>query len=915
VALTRWGGDPVEDADGYFFYLRDLDSGRVWSTGLRPSLVRSPRYETLSAPGRFETSRVDKEIEASLEVCVSPISTLELRRLRLRNRSRRRRRIELTSYVEVALSTATADAAHPALSKLFVRTQFVAEQNTLLARRTPRGSEKAPPWLFHALLGAHGHLQCETDRARFLGRCARAGAPRAMSTELSGTTGTVLDPVLCLRDMLELEPAKSTEVTYLLGTASDRAEALDCVWRFSRSDAVESTFVEARGHARDQLERLGLTLEEEEYLHALACAMHYGRLQTASDVVERGHGEPLQPSSDLLVADGMHIVLRADGCDAGVTSDLLDAHRYWRALGLPIDLIVVCDDVPPSLVVALDDAPDRVRVMRRADVAPRDLEWLEATARLVVETSLPDLAALLHTQRNPIEVDADGARRRVARHGRSTFTEAPQATRSTEALEFFNGTGGFAADGSEYVIRLRCDDAGLTVPPRPWINVIANESFGFLVSETGAGCTWSRNSREHRLTPWYNDPVLDPHGEALYLRDEESGEFWSPLAGPAPAAGDYEMRHGFGYSTCQHASHGLEQQVLLFAHRRAALKITTIRLVNHSGRARTLSLFAYRRLVLGATPAESARFVVTELDDTSNAILARNPMAGEFADGVTFAGVVPARHARAVHFTCDRTTFIGRNGDPARPAALSAMGALDGRTGTGCNPCIAQQVALDVPAGEAVEVCLLFGEASSVDGARSIIDSYPDIDATERACHASASRRRCARSTSWSMVGCRIRRSAAAFGDDRRCISRVERSVFATSCRTQRRSSIYRPTSHAPKFFGTPASSSSRGTCSTGGIRPTDAAFARAASTICCGCRGRLRSTYGEPATGTFSTSARAFSPRRSSRRERTRSTCCLPTPARRRISTSTAAAPSIARSRRVRTVCRFSARATGTTG
>ncbi|UCE03059.1 MAG: glycosyl transferase, partial [Candidatus Latescibacterota bacterium] len=291
---------------------------------------------------------------------------------------------------------------------------------------------------------------------------------------------------------------------------------------------------------------------------------------------------------------------------------------------------------------------------------------------------------------------------------------------------------GFAADGSEYVVRLRSDATGaLTYPPRPWINVIANEGFGFLVSETGAGCTWSRNSREHRLTPWSNDPVLDPHGEALYVRDEESGAFWSLFAGPAPAAGDYEMRHGFGYSVCQHTSHELEQRTLLFVPLHTALKITTIRLTNRSARRRTLSLFAYRRLVLGATSADSARFVVTELDSESNAVLARNPLAGAFAGGVTFAAVAPSDHA--VHFTCDRTAFVGRNGTPAEPAALRGIAVLDGRAGAGLDPCIAQQVVLEVQAGETAELCLLFGEANSVEDVRSTVARYADVDVTESA--------------------------------------------------------------------------------------------------------------------------------------------------------------------------------------
>ncbi|UCE03042.1 MAG: hypothetical protein JSW67_02275, partial [Candidatus Latescibacterota bacterium] len=504
VALTRWRADPIEDADGYFFYLRDLDTHRVWSAGLQPSRVVSPGYRARWEPGRFETTRVDEEIESRLEICVSPSFMLELRRLTLRNRSRRRRRIELTSFAEVVLGPGSADAAHPVFSKLFVRTEFAPEQRALMARRQPRGLGEAPPLLFHALLG-DGQPQCETDRARFLGRCARAGAPQALRDDhkLSGTTGTVLDPIVCLRHTQELGPGEHTEVTFLLGTASGRTEALTTVQRLSRPGAVESTFLEARARARDELARLGLEPAEAESLQALAGAMHYGSLQTPAEVRERGLEGPQQPPREGLATDGMHVVLRADRCERpDVTADLVDAHRYWQALGLPIDLVVVCDEVPRSVVDALEETPDRLRLMRCTDLAFSDLAWLEATARLVVEDSLPNLAALLHTRPDPVDVEPQrpGGRSRLVlgprgrrdadtereRHelARSTQTEAARSAarpEADEALELFNGIGGFAADGSEYVVRLRSDATGaLTYPPRPWINVIANEGFGFL---------------------------------------------------------------------------------------------------------------------------------------------------------------------------------------------------------------------------------------------------------------------------------------------------------------------------------------------------------------------------------------------------------------------------------------------------
>ena len=294
----------------------------------------------------------------------------------------------------------------------------------------------------------------------------------------------------------------------------------------------------------------------------------------------------------------------------------------------------------------------------------------------------------------------------------------PPAT-SEERLLFDNGYGGFTADGSEYAIRL---GAGRSLPPMPWVNVIANERFGFLASETGAGCTWAENSRLNRLTAWSNDPVIDPHSEALYVRDEEAGIFWSPLPGPVADGGAFEVRHGLGYSRWRHSGQGLGQEVLCFVPERDPVKITLLKLENPSPRSRRVSVFCYQHLVLGGLPAETARSIVTEIDGSSGAILARNPDRDDLADRVTFAAAVTPAGAAPASLSADRTVFLGRNGSVEKPAAVAGAAALDGRAGAGLDPCAALQVDLQIPAGATIECAFLLGETSSREEARALIE-------------------------------------------------------------------------------------------------------------------------------------------------------------------------------------------------
>ena len=580
LALTRWNGDPVEDNDGFFLYLRDLDSGACWSLGQQPVVTPEARRAGRFSDGSAELRCEYAGIEAEMTVVVPGDADMELRRVILRNASDRPRRIELTSYAEVVLNARAADATHPAFSKLFVQTEWVAEQRALLARRRPRAVGEPVCWLVHALIGDGDEVErphYETDRARFIGRGYSLAGPRALtgSIPLLRTVGNVLDPIVSLRRTVELPAGDSAQVMFLLGVASEREAAL-----------------------------------------ALATAV-----------------DPFPPSIE----------------------------GGWRA-------------------------------------APGGF-----------------------SRQNPQTTPALRATPPYPRRGTDGKTE--QLVFNDEPLQFWNGYGGFSADGTEYVIRLQSDAGGrLKRPPLPWVNVIANPQFGFLTSETGAGYTWSRNSRENRLTPWYNDPVLDPHGEALYLRDEEGGAFWSPLPGPIPQPAPYEVRHGFGYSRYRCVSQGLEQDTWLFVPREDPVKIIRIQLRNVSGQPRRLSLFSYAWLVLGVLPGDYAADLVIEQDATTGALLAENHNR-EFSGRIAFAAVAMPDGASA-YVSGDRANFIGHHGSPARPAALERDEALNGRLGAGLDPCFALQITLQLEPDATVECAFVLGEAENREEARRLVNRY-----------------------------------------------------------------------------------------------------------------------------------------------------------------------------------------------
>ena len=291
----------------------------------------------------------------------------------------------------------------------------------------------------------------------------------------------------------------------------------------------------------------------------------------------------------------------------------------------------------------------------------------------------------------------------------------PSPAEGKDALQFYNGYGGFSADGREYVIHLPPGKS----TPAPWVNVIGYPEFGFMVSEAGSQCTWAVNSGENRLTPWSNDPVRDPTGEALYLRDEETGEVWTPTPFPSGADQPYRVAHGAGYTIFEHNSHGLNQRLTLFAAPDDPVKIIHLKVENTLSAARRITATQYVEWVLGTTHAAGLTYIIPEYDSTEECLLAANPYSAEFGARVAFLLASKAVHG----VTADRTEFLGRGGSFAFPAALHRLG-LETRITPGEDPCAALQIHLDLPPGASEEIYFVLGQGMDKEHALALAKKY-----------------------------------------------------------------------------------------------------------------------------------------------------------------------------------------------
>ncbi len=741
LEVTRWREDVTCDSAGSYFYLRDAKSGDLWSAGYQPTGIEPDTYEVSFWEDHAVIERRDGSISTRLEVVVSPQDNAEVRRISLTNHGPRVREIEVTSYAEVVLATRGADVAHPAFSKLFVQTEFDAEAGALLATRRRRSPGDPEVWAAHLAVvegDAVGEMQYETDRARFIGRgrSLREAVSVTDGRPLSNTVGTVLDPIFSLRRRVRLAPGATAHVAFWTMIAPTRAEALDLADRHGDAAAYDRTLTLAWTQAQAQIHHLGIDHDEAHLFQRLANHVLYANpdLRPAA-VAEAGSNTGQSALWVHGISGDLPIVLcRIDEADdQDIVRQLLRAHTYWRVKQLAVDLVIV-NERPPSydqdLQVSLEalvrvfPTPPNVQgegasgqvYILRGDLISHEVRTLLATVpRVRILSRRGSLAD--QVKRLP------GGKPPAAPPNRPWQDELPtgKAILTRPELEFFNGLGGFAAGGTEYVTVLEPGQ----YTPAPWINVIANPAFGFQVSAEGCGYTWAINSRENQLTPWSNDPVSDRPGEVIYVRDEDTGVVWGPTALPTRVAGaTYVARHGQGYSRFEHTSNDVALELVQYVPLDDPIKISRLKVRNLSGRPRRLTVTAYVDWVLGTSRAASAPFVVTALDAQTGALCARNPWSAEFGGQVAFMDLAGRQRA----WTGDRTEFVGRNGTLGQPAALTRSGPLSGRVGAGIDPCGALQTEIELAPGGVIEVVFFLGEAASQAEASALVTRYRGLD-------------------------------------------------------------------------------------------------------------------------------------------------------------------------------------------
>ncbi|MDF1610304.1 glucoamylase family protein [Hoeflea sp. YIM 152468] len=735
LAVTRWRPDPTFDDWGNFIFLRDLEDGHWWSATSGPGSSPGEPARTIFSDEKAEFFKTRGTLNSRLECLVASSFDAEGRRVVLTNRGERERTIELTSYCEPVLSADAADSAHPAFSKMFVRTHIGEHGNVIYAERNRRSPSDPDICVAHLISDARGGraIQAETDRRRFIGRGrsltdAIAFEPGA---RLSGSDGYTLDPCMALRRIVRIPPGKEIEVVFWTIAAPRREDIEAAVSHFHHAESFSQELHLAWTRSQVQMRHTDITLQEAALFQKFAGYLVYPDLSLSSDSASVASGEyqqsalwPMGISGDFPI-----FVLRLDNDgDLPIVQKAFRMQEYLRSRGLISDLVIINEraasygqDVQNALDAYCQNAARRglasgpgqhIFAVRRDLMTASAYSALLAAARVVLHTRNGKLSEQL--ERIETVFGQSGEKGDKRSHGApQLMLPSPEGSDDTrhrgEAISgtdllFWNGYGGFDPGSNEYVIRLAAGAA----TPQPWINVIANEKFGFHISAEGAAFTWSRNSRDYQLTPWTNDPVINRPGEAFYMRDMDDGSLYAPMAAlSVDGAATYETRHGPGRSIMTMTCDGLSSRLTTIIAGKEPAKLARLEVSNAKSAPLRLRVYAYAELVLGNDRSRTAPFVQCRFNRAAEAMTATNPYSLTFPERTAF---LAADHP-AVAFTASRGDFFGSGGTIKRPSMVMSGAATANGAATRGDPCAVIACDIEIPPGETRSVVFMLGDA------------------------------------------------------------------------------------------------------------------------------------------------------------------------------------------------------------
>ena len=743
------GDMAVTCGKGLRFYIRECNSGKIWSATLCPDVRDNSdgeSYRVLFYPERAIFCRTEDCFKSELHLCVSAEDNSAVYKLELINGSQNNVFFEITAFTEVAVALKRDFEAHRSYSDINTVTACDESANFvhLFADKIYRSGLKDDMSAFMSIWADKdfdGALQFDTDTVNFVGRGNSAEYPSAVYERrpLGAKHGAVLTPCFAARGRLAAAPGETVRFYAVIGaakgfedscSAQERVRNIASKYRDSRSavrafDLAYTSAVIEKDRlrlSREFLEDCGNILKQI-YNREIYARRNGGLIERLDKGILPGIWRfGISGNNPIILAEIKHSENRA------FTESIINVWKFLYCRGLMTDLVIAVNE-EEGYLSPLYSYAEHAASVGMCDV--RDFKSYLPCGIFVIKTSQFEkyeidcitagaAVKLIPARRNRVGTAAESdalkkcTLRRAEKSDRQERIDATEidgedrrnmslmVNSASDMLHFYNGYGGFSKDGKSYVI------LGNKPTPSPWVNCINSfyGDLGFTVSESGGGFAWYLNSHEFRLTPWDSSPVHDIAGETIYVRNENSGGVFALTPSKKTKntkKGQYLTNHGFGYTEFETAREGMKTKLTVFAHSELPLKISFAEIENKMADTAEISVAYFVRPVMGEKYDENAPFSGTYWDDERNVLICENrrkPSSESSFAGKIFicSSLVPDS------FTGDETEFFGGELCKAMqegvPAAMSEYKLyLSDSCGFGLKPCMAMKNTISIKSG------------------------------------------------------------------------------------------------------------------------------------------------------------------------------------------------------------------------
>jgi cyclic beta-1,2-glucan synthetase len=718
IALTRWTEDAEQNDYGYYIFIKDLDTEQVWSVGFQPTKVQPDFYEVVYGPEKVEFSRKDHGIFLKMEITISPEHDMEIRKLTFKNESGRRRRLEITSYGEVVLKNLDADASHRTFSNMFVESSFNADFDSLIFKRRPRSHDDKEVFMAHTVVASScwSRIQFETDRAHFIGRGNTIHNAQVLEkkTALSNTTGSTLDPIFSLRVIVVVDEEKLESISLVTAIAASKEELLQIIPTYyspySVARAFELSFAKSNielRYERIPFDKIHLYQEFTKCIFFHIDPYRPGKEARKKNTLQQESLWRFGISGDIPLI----LVHLKQTNQLNLVKELLTAHHYLSLKGLIFDLVILNEVKEGYRTEFLNTIEDTIAkfgtsnnyLLNAQQLTQEDMTLLEAVSHMIYgpqdERLIPSTPADVHEFVNKRAIEK-----------KEFYAVKEDLLRD---VLFFNGYGGFIDQGKAYRIFKPC--------PHPWSNVIGSHAFGFLVTETGGGYTFSENCQANRLSPWRPDPVSDLKGEMLYIRNSRTKKIYCPLSVPMAIC-----EHHFGFSRFFMKEEDFTIEVVISSSLEKKVKFWKLYITNPTEKELDLEYYLVVDWLLGTLSSKSKPHLVCDYDKQNQIVYVVNSYNHEFSHRIAFMGSSEDVYS----FTTSRREFIGRNQDFNSPHALQTdklLAPLKNAISSGTDALGAVHIVTKLFPHEEKEFLFYLGEESSLQAAKDASLNYSSL--------------------------------------------------------------------------------------------------------------------------------------------------------------------------------------------